>query len=205
MITLIALCDKNMVIGQEGYKPPYQSAHARLVRKQTKGKSVLMGRKTFEAMGAGFSDSDTYVLTENLNWSHEGVTPVLNLDGFLLKTLIEKKEKEVVVFGGAETFALAWPWAETHYLTKAHMLFYGEKKFPPFPFYWSSLYLEDSPHLKNQHENDVDGEVLIEQLHYRRHPGQPYYLKTQQDAATFAILKEAHRIQGWRLPEQADL
>lgn len=55
-ISLIWAMDKKQLIGKENALPWQLPADMKWFRKQTMGKPVLMGRKTFESIGQHFRD-----------------------------------------------------------------------------------------------------------------------------------------------------
>ena len=74
IISLIAAFDKNRAIGKKnrlpwGNFPADMKRFARL----TKGKPIIMGRKTFESIGAPLPGRLNIVLTKNRNYSSPDV------------------------------------------------------------------------------------------------------------------------------------
>lgn len=187
-ITLIAAIANNFVIGSENRRPMFVAEHAKMVKEYTKGKSVLIGRKTFEALGGPLDGCRTYVLTRNQNWRHEGVTPVLSFDGFLTATLGNNEEREVVVFGGALTFHVAYPWADKIVATIIKDDLQGDRFFPGFPGWRPGLI----------DARFTYGETEVDQTSYNRYDDVPYPNTCLEDQATLTILKAVRKRMGYR-------
>uniref|UniRef100_A0AAU7PGN0 Dihydrofolate reductase n=1 Tax=Burkholderia phage vB_BgluM-SURPRISE13 TaxID=3159457 RepID=A0AAU7PGN0_9VIRU len=178
-ITAIVLMGHHRTIGQTDQKPPFVAEHARLVKAYTEGKPVLMGRKTFELMGGGIDGSMTYVLTQNPEWRAEGAIPVLDFAAFIKEAFHDGIFDEVVIFGGAQTFAEAWPWCNKLVMTKFPEAIPGYKKFPLFPSHWTPGYI-DNHYQCGEHE--------VQQLSYRRDDFYPFPSETPEEKAiVFAI------------------
>ena len=127
-ITLIAAMDTNMVIGAKGQIPwmgciPKDMQH---FRKHTIGKSVVMGRKTFESMGKALPHRTNIVLTRDLKWSAPDVTVCRSIADVMQTA----HEDEIVVIGGSEIYQLFMPHATRMLLTFIRHKFVGDTWFP---------------------------------------------------------------------------
>ena len=65
MITLIAACSKNRVIGKDNQLPWHLSEDLKRFKKITTDKVVLMGRKTYESIGRPLPNITNLVLTRD--------------------------------------------------------------------------------------------------------------------------------------------
>ena len=65
MITIIAAIGRNNVIGSEGRLPWKMKADMKRFKEKTKGKTVVMGRKTYESIGKPLKDRANIILTRN--------------------------------------------------------------------------------------------------------------------------------------------
>ena len=128
-IILVAAVDKNGVIGREGRLPwPKIKKDLAHFYHLTKGKSIVMGRKTFDSLGRPLPERENIVLTRT----------VKNVPGCLvvnsLRELFKKisDKKEIMIIGGASIYKQFLPLADTMYLTVIQSSFEGEVKFPSY-------------------------------------------------------------------------
>lgn len=102
---LIALWaqDKNGVIGKDNQLPWYLPADLKFFKETTIGKTVVMGRKTFEGMGKRIlPNRQTIVLTRDRNYSHEGILVMHTMDEVL--DYAKEQDQPVYIIGGALVF-----------------------------------------------------------------------------------------------------
>jgi len=128
---------KNRVIGIDNGMPwrlPAEMAH---FRRSTLGKTVLMGRKTFESLGGKpLKDRRNVILTRNAGFAAEGCETVDGIEEALQR--YASGENELVVIGGAEVYKLFLPHAEKLLLTEVEAEVEGDAYFPPFdPEEWT--------------------------------------------------------------------
>lgn len=128
-LSLIWAMDKKQLIGKENGLPWQLSADMKWFRKQTMGKPILMGRKTFESIGKPLPGRENLVLTRQTDLSIEGCTVVHSLAE--AKAAVPDAE-EIMVIGGSEIYALLLPDADRLYCTVIHDLFEGDAWFPEF-------------------------------------------------------------------------
>jgi dihydrofolate reductase len=133
---------ENRVIGRHNALPWHLPADLRRFKALTMGHAVIIGRKTFEAIGRVLPGRRWVVLTRDAAWRHSGVETATGLDG-ALATLAG--EAEVFVAGGAEVYALALARADRLYVTLIHADVEGDARFPAFdPSRWRLV--EDERH-----------------------------------------------------------
>lgn len=127
-ISLIAAVDKNFLIGSKNALPwgrlPADMAH---FKNLTMGKTVVMGRKTFESIGRALPGRRTIVLTRNHDFNANDVKAVHDTsDIFALNT----PRTEIMIIGGAELYRIFLPCADRLYLTHIDAAFEGDTYFP---------------------------------------------------------------------------
>ncbi len=129
MLSIIAAVAKNNVIGLNNDLPWKLSADLKYFAKTTAGKSVLMGRKTFQSifnrLGQPLPNRKNYVLSRTDDFI-AGVEMVRDLPGFLA----EHKEEEMFVIGGASVYELILPIADRLYITEVDCKPAGDVFFP---------------------------------------------------------------------------
>jgi len=110
-IALVAAMDKNRAIGRAGALPWHLPDDLKHFKALTLGKTVLMGRKTFQSIGRPLPKRRNVVLTKDPSFGAEGVEVVHSLDDALLL------DEEIMVIGGGEVYALFLPLATHLHLT----------------------------------------------------------------------------------------
>ncbi len=125
MIYIIGAMSRNRVVGKEGKIPWKVAEELSLFRKITYGNVVVMGRKTFDAIG-GLEGRRNIVLSGSR--MAEGVERYGNLEEALSKA--ETSGKRVFVIGGGETFSEALPFASFIYLSVIGVECEGDSFFP---------------------------------------------------------------------------
>jgi dihydrofolate reductase len=130
VISIIAAMAENRVIGRNGAIPWDLPEDRRLFRSLTMGHPVIMGRRTFEAIGHPLPGRRTIVLTRLTNYRHEGCDVALDLRS-ALKSCVGNDE--VFISGGGELYREALPYAERIYLTIVHTDVTGDVFFPEIP------------------------------------------------------------------------
>ena len=89
-------------------------------KKQTTGKIILMGRKTFESIGKPLPNRTNIILTRDTTFKPEGVEVIHDpemLFDFVLSREDEDQDLEVVICGGEEIYKIYLPYVQTLYRT----------------------------------------------------------------------------------------
>jgi dihydrofolate reductase len=126
-ISLIAAMAENRVIGRAGALPWDLPADRRRFRELTWGHPVIMGRKTFEAIGRPLAGRQNMVLTRRQGYSAEGC---LTFGGLPAALEACAGSSEVFIIGGGELYREALPLAQRLYLTIVHVVPDGDTLFP---------------------------------------------------------------------------
>lgn len=95
----------------------------------TSGKTIIMGRKTFESLGRVLPNRVHIVLTKNKDYHYEHEQVKIVNDVEELKPYIESKE-EYFVIGGEAIYKMLMPLAQKMYITKLYEDFDGDTFFP---------------------------------------------------------------------------
>jgi dihydrofolate reductase len=83
-------------------------------RNVTRGQTVVMGQKTFESIGKPLINRTNVVLSDDLNWKHDGVVVYNDM-----KKLIEDfKVQHVYIIGGKTIYQLFAPIADELVVSK---------------------------------------------------------------------------------------
>ncbi len=140
MISLIAAVAGNHAIGKDGQLLWHLPEDMRYFRETTRGKPVIMGRKTWESLPDSFRPlpgRHNIVVSRNPAYQAPGAT----LAGSLEEALRAAGEAdEVFVIGGAELYRQAFPVACRLYLTEIAQDFAGDAFFPEvLPENWQEI------------------------------------------------------------------
>ncbi len=165
-ISLIAALAQNGVIGRnkaggEPDMPWHLPDDFRYFKQKTSNHSIIMGRRTLEALGGKPLPKRTnIVITRNSGFKADGVTVVHTLDEALTKAQAvhqsDRRPEEIFVIGGAEIYAMALPVATTLYLTEIHKAYDGDTYFPYFDKAdWQEISRQPHP-ADERHETGFD-------------------------------------------------
>lgn len=125
-VVLLAAVAANGAIGQGGQLPFALPADMARVKQLTMGKTLVMGRKTYESLPAKWRPlpgRTNVVLTRQQGWNPHPDVHVIHF-------LNELPEGEIWGFGGAEIYALLLPLATRLELTEVHATVEGDTFFP---------------------------------------------------------------------------
>ncbi|MEC0330661.1 dihydrofolate reductase [Paenibacillus sp. FSL R5-0527] len=127
-ITLIWAMAQNGVIGRNNQLPWRLPADLKFFKAQTMGKTMIMGRKTWESMGSKpLPGRHSVVLTQDTSYRAEGADVVHTLEEALR---YEKGGEELMVIGGAGVFRLFFPIADKLLVTRIDQDIEGDVFFP---------------------------------------------------------------------------
>ena len=127
----------NGVIGRNGQLPWRIPADLKRFKALTMGKSMVMGRKTFESFPSPLPGRRHIVLTRDRAWTAEGAEVAHSVD-----EAIAMAGDDVAVIGGAEVFALFTP--DRVQLTEVHATPEGDAVVPAFDSAdWHEVFRED--------------------------------------------------------------
>lgn len=129
IISIIAAVADNMVIGSNNSLPWNLPADLEYFKKNTLGKPVIMGAKTFESIGKVLPNRKNIILSFDKDYRVEGCIAVTSIESALKEV---KENEEVMIAGGASIYKQFLPLADRLYLTFIHHDFEGDTYFPKF-------------------------------------------------------------------------
>lgn len=139
---MIAVMDKNRAIGASGgllWHLPGDMAHFRAC---TVGKTVVMGRTTYESIGHALPGRRNIVLSREL-----AVLPDAEVTHNLEPVLELAEHEDVWVIGGQRVYEQFLPYAEELYITMVDDTSQNaDRFFPPFEADWQLLESTLAPH-----------------------------------------------------------
>lgn len=149
IIAIIAAMAENRVIGMHNRLPWKLPVDMRWFVKQTKGKPIVMGRKTYESFGARpLKDRLNIVVSRNPDYPANGAALAGSLDQ-ALRLAQQQESAEIMVIGGASFYeqALASALVQRMYLTRVAAAPAGDAWFPDFSMLdWRVVYEEQVEH-----------------------------------------------------------
>lgn len=147
-IAIITALDQNGLIGRGNGLPwPRIKADMRHFRQTTLGFPIVMGRKTFESIGARpLPMRANIILTRDPDFSHPDCEIINNLEQILAKT-----EEKIFIIGGASIYEQFLPHASELYLTQIGASFTGDIYFPEIA--WHQWLLREEKKLLPDPEN----------------------------------------------------
>lgn len=139
MITLIAACSSNRVIGKDNQLIWKVPGDLKRFKELTTGHPILMGRKTFDSIGRPLPNRTNIVITRDKNWKHEGCLVYNNFEDVL--SLFEKQN--LFVIGGGEIYKKLIGLADKIELTLIKKDFEGDAFFPEIDSNWTVENIEN--------------------------------------------------------------
>lgn len=125
MLAAIWAQDKNGMIGRDGQLPWRLPNDLKYFKKMTVGNILVMGRKTFEGMGARpLPDRETIVLTRDHSYTAENVQVVHSIEEVL--DIANQQTKPVFIAGGSKIYQLFLPYCDYLYRTIIDEVFAGD-------------------------------------------------------------------------------
>lgn len=130
-LSLIAALSENYVIGINNQLPWHLPTEMALFAKITTGKSVIMGRKTFEILEGGLPNRRNLVLSTKPNFSFPAIEFYSTLKAAIQAVA---QEEEAFIIGGTLPYkeGIESGLVERMYLSIIHAHFDGDTFFPKF-------------------------------------------------------------------------
>ena len=155
MISLIVAVAKNNVIGNNGIIPWKIKGEQKRFKELTIGKTIIMGRKSFEEIGKPLPNRKTILISNTQHIKSEDCTTANSL----LKAFeLAKDEDEIFVAGGGQVYKEAFPYADRIYITVIDKIINGNVYFPE---------ISDKDFIKT-YEEWIDGEIPYTYYTYER-------------------------------------
>ncbi len=129
-ISLVVAASENNAIGKNNQLLWHLPNDMRFFKNVTWGLPVIMGRKTFEALGKPLAGRTNIIITRQTGWSAAGTITAANLQDAIEKAETNTGSKEAMVIGGGEIYEQAMPEADIIYITRVHAVLEGDTSFP---------------------------------------------------------------------------
>lgn len=148
-IAIIVAAAENNVIGSDGDMPWHLSTDLKRFKELTMGKPMIMGRKTFAAIGKPLPGRTSIVVTRDKTWQSEGVVPVQSVEAAIAlakQIAVDSGVDQVCIVGGGEIYRQSMDLADFLYLTRVHAKPKGDTVFPAVdPDIWLETGRESIP------------------------------------------------------------
>jgi dihydrofolate reductase len=165
-LVLVAAIAENGVIGRDGRLPWRLRSDLQHFRDLTLGHPVVMGRKTYGAIGKPLSGRTNIVITRNPAFAAPGVVVAPSLDAALAVARGDAWRRgvtEIMVIGGADLYGQTIERAVRLEVTRVHAHPEGDSVFPQIdPKHWRET-------RRREHPAGPDDDVAFTTLIYE-HP-----------------------------------
>ncbi|HBX51449.1 MAG: hypothetical protein A2275_14380 [Bacteroidetes bacterium RIFOXYA12_FULL_35_11] len=131
-ISIIVAIAENNAIGKGNQLLWHLSEDLKRFKKLTTGKTVIMGKKTFESLPVRpLPNRRNVVITDNPNEKIEGCEMAYSIEDAVSKCT---PEDENFIIGGGSVYKQFMPIADKFYLTKVHVPFEADIFYPEIDF-----------------------------------------------------------------------
>ena len=165
ILSHIVAASQNDVIGVNNDLPWDIPEDMKFFREKTRGKALIMGRKTFESVGHPLPNRLSVIVTRQKDYKiPEGnvvVKPSLEAAIEYCKTQISKYGEEIFIIGGGDLFKESMGLVDVIYLTRIHQDFEGTVKYPKV----------DNKQYELVERRDVQGPIPFSFLTYSKRKG----------------------------------
>ncbi len=134
ILSHIVAAARNNVIGANNDLPWKIPEDTKFFRDKTKGKALIMGRKTFESVGHPLPHRLNVVVTRNPDFKVESpqvlVVPTVDAAIEVCRAKMPEFGDEIFIIGGGEIYKRTLPLVHRIYLTRIHLDFPGDVTYP---------------------------------------------------------------------------
>lgn len=127
-ITMIWAMDEQRLIGKDNGMPWHLPNDMKFFRENTKGKTVVMGRRTYDSLNGALPKRRNLVLTRNPAWRTDDAEVITDITS----VLEHAQDEEVMIIGGAQIYNLFMPYADKLLVTRIAETFEGDEHFPEY-------------------------------------------------------------------------
>lgn len=132
-LTIVVARAANGCIGKDGKLPWHIPEDLKHFREYTRGKTVLMGRKTWESLPPTrrpLPDRKNVVVSRDPSFQAPGAVVFHDLQEAI--QALKDSAEEACIIGGAELFRQCFPLVDKMELTEIHATYEGDTFFPEF-------------------------------------------------------------------------
>jgi dihydrofolate reductase len=167
-LVLVAAVAENGVIGRDGGLPWRLRSDLKHFRDLTRGHPVVMGRKTYDAIGKPLAHRTNIVITRDPAFAAAGVVTAHGLDAALAVArgdALRRGVADIMIIGGADLYGQTIDRAARLEITRVHAHPAGDSVFPQIdPTRWRELG-------RHEHPAGPDDDAAFTLLSYERRTG----------------------------------
>lgn len=126
---------ENGVIGKDNQLPWHLPNDLKHFKALTMGKTIIMGRKTFESIGKVLPGRKNIIISSDTNYTVPDGTVIHNINELIAQDKHDS-ESEKMIIGGATLYNYFLDKANIIYLTKVHSVIEGDTFFPELSNEW---------------------------------------------------------------------
>lgn len=142
-ISMIVAMSKNNVIGKDNQLIWNIPEDLSYFKKKTMGKTIVMGRKTYDSIGKALPGRNNVVLTRNKDFSADNVRVIHNIEDVF-------EMGNCMIIGGDSLYKAFLPYADVLYVTKIDKEYEGDSFFPEISNQWMKThFIEGKQSSKN--------------------------------------------------------
>ncbi len=130
-MNVIAAVDSNWAIGYQNKLLVSIPNDMKFFRMETKGKVVVLGRKTLETFPGKrpLEQRTNIIVSSDPNYQVEGATVVNSIED-LLEELKQYKSESIYIIGGTSIYKQMLPYCKVAHITKIHHAYAADSYFP---------------------------------------------------------------------------
>lgn len=161
-MNMIAAVDKRWAIGKDGKLLVSIPEDMQLFRQETRGKVVIMGRKTLESLPAGepLYERKNIVLTKDLSYRKENAVICHSVDE-VLEYVKQFNADDVYVIGGESVYEQFLPYCDVAHITKVDYIYDADRHMP-------NLDADEKWEVTRRSEERTYFDICYEFVEYRR-------------------------------------
>ncbi|MCC7348484.1 MAG: dihydrofolate reductase [Variibacter sp.] len=148
-LVIVAAVSENGVIGRDGDMPWRLRSDLRRFRARTMGRPIVMGRKTYESLGAPLKGRTNIVVSRDPAFAAPGIAVAADLARALESArgdALRRGVDEIIIGGGGHLYRELLPRGDVLELTRVHQTIEGDTSFPPVDAaQWQELAREEPP------------------------------------------------------------
>ena len=153
IISAIVAKAKNHIIGKDNDLPWHLPNDLKWFKEKTKGRHVIMGRKSFDSLGRPLPKRVNIVITRDQIFSHSGLEIVHSIPDALRFAQLEGEE-EVFILGGGNIYTQTMDLWDRLYLTEVDAEPIGDTSFPIVDYSKYDSVFEEAHKKDERHAHD---------------------------------------------------
>lgn len=150
-LTMIAAIGKNRELGKNNDLIWQLPTDLKFFREQTKGHTIIMGRKTFESLPGMLPKRHHIVISRSNPDLDQQVEIFSDINAFM--EAYQDKDEEIFVIGGAQIYSQMLPFASKLILTEIDQSYDADVYFPEFD--------------KSEYHRSVINDIFENDIHYQ--------------------------------------